>query len=212
MSQDIITYKQKIVAVPDENVMAKVYADENYHLIIKVLRKGPMTVNDLVEEFEKHDMKKSDKSIYRYLKDLIDLKLVARAGKRIKSLDEKELQSETIYIRTAKIFLAMGLKHKEEKMGKEKVEKLFEAIFELLHGKYSDRVSSSEGIKKLLTRFDGIKEKLLVEMLENADKEILKKISDVDWDLVSQMIEYSGWLALILELDVEKEIKECCPE
>ena len=176
MSQDIITYKQKIVTVLDENVRAQIDSDENYHLIIKVLRKGPMTVNDLVEEFERHNMKKSDKSIYRYLKELIDLKLVARAGKRIKSIDEKDLQSETIYIRTAKIFLTMGLKHKAKKIGKEKVEKLFEAIFHLLQTKYGDRITSSEGIKDLLTHFDEVKEKIIVELLENADKEILNKI------------------------------------
>lgn len=212
MSQDIITYKQKIVAVPDEKVMAKVYSDENLGLIIKVLRKGPMTVNELVKEFDEQGIKKSDKSIYRYLKELIELKLVARAGKRIESIDEKDLQSETIYIRTAKLFLTMGLKHKAEKMGEEKIEKLFDVINLLVQQKYSDRVTSSSGIKNLLTHFDEVKEKLLVDLLENANKETLKKISEVDWDLISYMIEYAGWFALILELDIEKELEKCCPE
>ncbi len=212
MSQNIITYKQKIVHVPDERDMAKVYSDENLGLIIKVLRKGPMTVKELVKGFEEEGMKKSDKSIYRYLKELIELKFVARAGKRINSIDEKDLQSETIYIRTAKIFLTMGLKHKSEKIGKEKIEKLFEVIYSLLQQKYSTKVISIDSVKKLLTKFDEVKENLLVELLENANKSTLKKISEVDWDLISYMIEYTSWLALLLDLDIEKEIEKCCPD
>ena len=105
----------------------------------------------------------------------------------------------------------MGLKHKAEKIGRDKVEKLFDVIFALLQQKYGDKVTSSDGIKKLLTNFDEQKEKLLVDMLENANKSTLKKVSEVDWSLINYMIEYGSWLALLLEFDIEKEIKKCCP-
>jgi hypothetical protein len=212
MSQDIITYKQKVVIVPDEKDLAKTYNDDNLGLIIKVLRKGPMTVNDLVEEFEKKGIKKSDKSIYRYLKELIELKFVARAGKRIRSINEKDLQSETIYIRTAKLFLTGSLKHKSEKIGAENIEDLYEVVFALLKQKYGERITSTKGIKNLLNNFDETKEKLTIELLENANKENLKKVSELNWDLIGYMLEYASWLALILELDVNEEIEKCCPK
>ncbi|NHJ48648.1 MAG: hypothetical protein FK733_12760 [Asgard group archaeon] len=212
MNQNIITYKQRVAVVPDENALQKMYSDENLMLIIEALRKGPMTIDELVKEFEDKGQKKSDKSVYRYLKELIELKIVARAGKRIKSIDEKDLQSETIYIRTAKIFLTGNLKHKAEKLGKEKIDQLFDVLKSLLMERYSDKITSKKALHDLLIRFDEKKEKLLIELLENANKETLKKISVVDWGLIVDMVEYAGWLALLLEQDLEKELKKCRPE
>ena len=139
MSQDIISYKQKIILIIEENIMNKMKSEENLYHIIKSLRKGPMTVNELVDKFKEDGIKKSDKSIYRYLKTLIEYKMVARAGKRIASHDEKDLQSETIYIRTSRIFITDNLKHKEEKLGEEKTKKMFELIYAVLSRKYPDK-------------------------------------------------------------------------
>ncbi|NHJ49775.1 MAG: hypothetical protein FK733_18430 [Asgard group archaeon] len=211
MSQDIITYKQKVASVPDEKAMRRMNSDENLMIIIAALRKGPMTVNELVKEFEGQGKKKSDKSVYRYLKELIELKIVARAGKRITSLDEKDLQSETIYIRTAKLFLMGNMKYKAEKLGKEKIDQLMDVIQSLIINKYSDKITSKEGIHNLLIKFDEEKEKFLLEVLDNANEETLKKLSKVDWKLIDYVIEYTGWLALVLELDIQKEIEKCCP-
>jgi hypothetical protein len=212
VSQDIITYKQNVVKVPDEKALRRMNSDENLMVIIAALRKGPMTINELVKEFEEQGMKKSDKSVYRYLKELIELKIVARGGKRITSVDEKDLQSETIYIRTAKIFLTGNMKYKSEKIGKEKIDQLMDVIQSLLADRHKDKIKSKEGIHNLLLRFDEEKERLLVEVLENANEDTLKKISKVDWSLMDYLIEYASWLTLILELDIEKEIEECCPK
>ncbi len=212
MSQDIISYKQKVSIVPDEQIMRRVFSDENLMLIVKALRKGPMTVLDLVEEFKAEGIKKSDKSVYRYLKDLIECKLVARAGKRITSVTEKDLQSETIYIRTAKFFLTGGLKHKEGKLGVEKTKKLFDLIFVILNKRYPEKITTVEGVKTLLNKFDVKKDKLLVDLLENADEEVFQKESELDWGLVQYLLEYVGWLALLLEGNIDKEIEDCCPK
>jgi hypothetical protein len=209
----MITYKQKVVKVPDEKTLRKMASDENLMLIITALRKGPMTVKELVKEFEEKTGKaKSDKSVYRYLKELIELKIVARAGKRITSVDEENLQTETIYIRTAKLFLTGNMKHKSEKLGKEKVDQLMDVIQSLLAERYRDKIKSKEGIHNLLLKFDEEKERLLVEVLENANEKTLEKISQVDWKLIDYLVEYTGWLALVLELNIEEEIEKCCPK
>ncbi|MHA1221511.1 MAG: hypothetical protein ACTSQB_07240 [Candidatus Heimdallarchaeota archaeon] len=211
MSKDVISYKQKIIHMPEEHLLNKIKTDENLMLILTALRKRPMTVKDLIEEFKEQGFKKSDKSIYRYLKELIDSKLVARAGKRITSVTEKDLQSETVYIRTAKIFITGSLKYKESKLGSKKTEKLFELIYAILNKRFPDRIRSVEGVKNLLYRFDSEKYKLVVEMFQNADESIFKQESELDWGLVEYLIEYVGWLALLLEFDVEEEIANCCP-
>lgn len=212
MSQDIISYKQKIIQIIDDEIMYNMKYEENLYLIIKLLRKGPMTVNELVTKFEEHGIKKSDKSIYRYLKTLIDYKLVARAGKRITSQNEKDLQSETIYIRTSRIFITDNLKHKEEKLGEEKTKKLFELIYAILNRRYPDKITSPDGIMKLLKKFDKNKNELTVDLLENSTDTIFQQEAELDWDLVEYFLEYIGWIALMLEFNVEEEIEKCCPK
>ena len=211
MSQDIISYKQKMILIIEDNKMNKLKSDENFYTIIKALRKGPMTVNELVKKFEEAGIKKSDKSIYRYLKSLIEMKLVARAGKRITSLDEKDLQSETIYTRTARIFTG-SLKLKEEKIGKEKTDELFDLIFTVLQRKYPDKISSADGVKELLYKFDNNKNDILLKLLEDSDDEIFQKVADLDWILIDSFIEFISWLGIMLEFDIEEEIEKCCPK
>ena len=75
MSQDIISYKQSVIKIIDEDIMHKMKSEENLYRIIKLLRKGPMTVNELVAKFAERGVKKSDKSIYRYLKTFNRIKL-----------------------------------------------------------------------------------------------------------------------------------------
>ena len=212
MSQDIISYKQKVIQIIDDEIMYKMKSEENLYHIIKLLRKGPMTVNELVTGFNEDGIKKSDKSIYRYLKTLIDYKLVARAGKRITSQNEKDLQSETIYIRTSRIFITDNLKHKEEKLGEEKTKKLFELIYAILNRKYPEKITSPEGIMKLLRKFDQNKNELIVDLLENSSDTIFQQEAELDWDLVEYFLEYIGWIGLMLEYNVEEEIEKCCPQ
>lgn len=212
MSQDIISYKQKIIQILNDNIMYSMKSDENLYYIIKSLRKGPMTVNELVAKFNEDGIKKSDKSIYRYLKTLIEYKLVARAGKRITSLDEKDLQSETIYMRTSRIFITDNLKHKEEKIGKEKTEKLFELIYAVLNRKYPKKINSPEGIQKLIRKFDQDRNELIVNLLENSTDTIFQQEAELDWDLVEYFLEYIGWIGFMLEYNVEVEIEKCCPK
>jgi len=212
MSQDIISYKQKIIQIIDDDIMNKMKSEENLYHIIKSLRKGPMTVNELVDKFKEDGIKKSDKSIYRYLKALIEYKLVARAGKRITSHDEKDLQSETIYIRIARIFITDNLKHKEEKLGEKKTKKMFELIYAVLSRKYPDKITSPEGIMNLLYKFDKNKNDLIVDLLENSTETIFQQEAELDWDLVEFFLEYVGWLGLMLEYNVEDEIDKCCPK
>jgi hypothetical protein len=209
MSQDIVSYKQKVVLIADPEIFSKMKSDDNLFVIIKALRKGPMTVNELVKEFEDSGIKKSDKSVYRYLKELIDMKFVARAGKRITSKSEKDLQSETIYIRTAKVFWGGGIDNISKKLGEEKTSQLIDMIFSVLNNKYPDKITSSDGIMNLLHRFDDKKHELIEELFDKADDETLQKQADLDWGLVEYMIEYIGWLALLLEIDVEKEFDVC---
>ncbi len=210
MSQDVITYKQKTVVALTEEQVDLLFSDANLSYIIKFLRPGPRTVKELEKDFTTKGIKKSDKSIYRYLKTLIEVGIVAKAGKRITSKGAGELQSETIYIRTAKMFLTENLRKKMKSLDEKDVELFYDTIFSLLAGKFKDKMKSDKGIDKLINTLETRKFELVNDILGNADEETLGKVNKLDWGLLDYLIEYIGWLALSLEYDVVDEIENCC--
>ncbi|MGC9779787.1 MAG: ArsR family transcriptional regulator [Candidatus Heimdallarchaeota archaeon] len=209
MSQDVITYKQTIVNILTQEQVDLVYSEENYKYIIKFLRQGPRTVKELVEDFEKSGVSKSDKSIYRYLKELIENGFVAKAGKRITSKGADELLSETIYIRTAKIFLKRYLGHEKKKLPEKEMQLFNEIVQELLEQKFGTKLTSS-AVGELINKLTIENNRLIIDIFENANKKTLEKLGKLNWDLIDSLIEYVGWLALVLDTDIVKEIEECC--
>jgi predicted transcriptional regulator len=210
LSQDVVTYKQETAIYLSEKQAEILNADENLYYIVKFLRVGPRTVKELEKDFTHKGIKKSDKSIYRYLKSLIEIGLVAKAGKRITSKGASELHSETIYIRTAKIFLTANLKKKLNSLEDKDIGLFHDTVYSLLAGKYKDEIKSDKGVDKLIDTLESKKQELVKDIFGSANEETMEKISNLDWGLVEYLIEYIGWLALSLEYDIVKEIEDCC--
>ena len=82
VAQDIISYEQETIKIMTDEMM-EVYEDKNLMNVIKFLRAGPRTINDLIKDFDEIGESKSDKSIYRYIKQLIESNIVAKAGPKI---------------------------------------------------------------------------------------------------------------------------------
>ncbi|NHJ38999.1 MAG: hypothetical protein FK731_03130 [Asgard group archaeon] len=208
-SQDIITYKQNIVKVIDNEETVEILKDGNLWPVLKILQKGPMTINDLVETFEKKGDKKSDKTIYRYLHTLVQAQLVAKAGKRITSITADELISETIYIRTAKAFIfPEALKHTPENYAKGFCP-VFDASRLLLKPLINNKKLDSESFQKLLFKLDRERDELLVKLFNNADDETIRKINDLDWKMLEIFLNYSSWIAISTKIDIKKELENC---
>ncbi len=112
-------FKQKEVWVVEDKELIKKFSDTAYIPVISALREGPMPVrqitdkyNDIVrnkaikldipkDEFEKK-LKRSEKTIYRYIKELSDLGIVANCGQRFV---EGKTVTENLYCRVAKVIL-----------------------------------------------------------------------------------------------------------
>lgn len=206
-SQDIITYKQAIVKVIDNEEIVDILKDGNLLPVLKFLQKGPMTINDLVETFNKKGDKKSDKTIYRYLHTLVQAKLVAKAGKRITSITADELISETIYMCTAKSFIfPEALKHTPENY-----EKGFCPVFDvsrlLLKPIFDNKELDSNSFQKFLFRLDRERDELLVELFNSADDETIKKINDLDWKMLEIFLNYASWIGISTKMDIKKELE-----
>ena len=100
-----MTFQPEIVKIVCEEDKLALLKDPKYVPIIKMLRKRPMTVKEIEAEynqgFEDESDKKSDKTLYRYLKELENAALVIPTGQRVVI---GRTATETLYGRTAKIF------------------------------------------------------------------------------------------------------------
>ena len=118
--EDIITYKPiKIQEINDQKIRTT-YRTPEFNPILLALRHKYLTIKELVIEYnrivkerietmdiDQKDKEKrykqesrKDKTIYRYVKNLVDAGLVVAAGKRVKL---GQIASETLYCRIAHI-------------------------------------------------------------------------------------------------------------
>lgn len=206
VSQEAITYKQKPVKIIKDQETLEVFHDENLMTVLSFLKKGPCSIGDLVSKFKAYDNEKSDKTIYRYLHKLIQVKLVAKAGKRVTSSGEDDIISETIYIRSAKAFITVNPIDDQACKGGEECP-VWEAI-RLLVGQFFDNKGDRKSFSELATKLDRDIDNLVIQMFENADEETLDKIVDLDWSGINHVMQFAGWLAISTKIDIPKELEK----
>ena len=111
-------FEQKDVWVVEDRELVKIFHDPAYIPVISALREGPMTVKQIAEEYNNivkkraikmdipkdafEKMKRSEKTIYRYIKELSELGIVANSGQR---LVLGKTATENLFSRVAKVFL-----------------------------------------------------------------------------------------------------------
>ncbi len=205
LKQEAITYKQKAVLILSKEQFES-FNDQNLVYTVKFLSKSPMSISDLVQAFKKLDMEKSEKSIYRYLNKLLKLKLVAKAGKRITSIDESDLISETIYLRSAKVFLTKACKECPEGVACPE----YIVALSLLKNLFKGKELSAIKLAKLGNKLNAERNKVFIDLISNADSETLEEFTVLDMKKINFVKEFVSWLAISLNIDIPDEINQCC--
>ena len=203
--KNVVTFKQKPVLIIRDQETLDLFKDENLGYVLKFLRKEPMTIGDLEESFKKIGIEKSDKSIYRYLHKLLQVKLVAKAGKRITSKTSDDLTSETIYTRSAIAFITVAL---VADPGTEKNEhnSVWEATRLLLSEHFGKNAAAKEFVR-FANKLDKERDQLVVNLFENATEETLEKVAQLDFHGINFLLQYIGWLAILPEQDIAKDLE-----
>ena len=120
--RDVINYQEEGVLVIKDPKRTKMVRDDNYYSVLWALREGPLTVKEISKRYKRYvnlkvekmnlvgeerdkkiaEMCRSDKTIYRYIKDLLEAGLVAKAGQRV--VLGKTI-TENLFSRTARVYL-----------------------------------------------------------------------------------------------------------
>jgi predicted transcriptional regulator len=192
--KDIIEFKPALMKVIQDEDTAKMVMDDLYFPILVVLRNGPMTVKEIEEKYnEIAKNKKSDKTIYRYLKTLQDHDLIKAAGQRVVL---GKTATETLFARSA---YAIYLRNEhadfwEGEEGNRLSAVLANALSPILPNKKINNEKLLEFLRNLsLNRID-----MLKNLLEQADEELLDGISDFDWRRFTAFYDLAGLFAVLL--------------
>jgi hypothetical protein len=205
-TQDVILTQQDPVKFIRDAETLEIFKDENLKYVLKFLQMGPMSIADLEDEFRKMGPKyeRSDKSIYRYLKELIKKNLVVKGGKRVTNKDG-EIKTETIFMRTAIAFITVTPVDDRECAGDETCP-VWESVRVLLEEYHEKKIDPKE-FANFANKLDKKTDDLIIDLFENAKRETLEKIAKLDYKGVNYVLQFTGWLAMLSETDLDKELK-----
>jgi hypothetical protein len=209
--QDVITFKPERIKIIYDKKINEVLLDPNHVPIIRVLRKGPMTVQELKDAYAKEaeadpDLEaKSDKTIYRYLKVLEDAKLVVPAGQRVVI---GVTATQTLFSRTAEVFITG--QSEQEYWSCESGKDLCDQIARLLSKILGDKKADTNCIVKFMNEFDAMGNKYIVSLVEDADDELVDLITGIDWAHKDKVLNYVSVFATALNNpDLFEKLRTC---
>jgi hypothetical protein len=176
--QDLVTYTAPPVKVIRDSEVINLFYIPNYYVIIIALRQGPMTVRDLEQAFKERAKKhkglqaRSDKSIYRYLKELENAGLVVPAGQRVVS---GKMVTETLFARTGQIFLLFRTKPDWwlSKEGAAVAKRIGRLLTFLLDGE----MPPIRDLQNLLMQFEESRQSHLEHLAAQGDKQVLETLA-----------------------------------
>ncbi|MHA2333419.1 MAG: hypothetical protein ACXAEU_15460, partial [Candidatus Hodarchaeales archaeon] len=97
--QDVIQKKPVSMITMESKTFSKCCFNDNYNSVLDILKSGPKTVEEISNLYPQ---KKSQNTIYRYIKDLIDAGAIIEAGRRIES---DKVSTKILYSLSARLFL-----------------------------------------------------------------------------------------------------------
>jgi len=204
-TQDAISFKQKFVKVL-RGKETEVWNDEKLVQLIQILQKGPMTLDEISAEYRLKAKKKSDITLYRYLNKLEKLKLVIPGGKRVSMNEKNQLKSQTLYVRTAKLFFKGDFPNLSKN---EKSDVIVKATGLILGQMIKNKKASEDSILNLIEEIENRRINLIEELVKTTGDQLFELLADVDWKNINILINRVGWLALILEEIWNNKISEC---
>jgi hypothetical protein len=197
--QDVITFNPERIKIVHDKEINEILHDPNHSPIIRALRKGAMTVRELEDAYAREATSnpeieaKSDKTIYRYLKVLEKADIVVPAGQRVVI---GKTATETLFSRTAEIFIT-GQSEQEYwncETGKDLAGNMAQMLSKLLANKKADQ----NCIVKFMNEFDAQTNKAIIDLVEQADDDMVDLITGIDWAYKSKILTYVGFFTVVL--------------
>lgn len=202
----IISFKPIFMKFIKDEKTLKLVKDKNHFPILKLLKKEPMTVKELEEEYELlTEKKKSNKTIYRYLKTLEEAGLVVPAGNLVTT---GKTATETIYARTAMGFYMKGSDHCF--WDTEKADRIVENVGFLLEPLFEGKKADMKKLAIIMENQSDCSEMGLEDLVKEVEDKNIHTMQDCDLDEINIILKFTGLFAgLIKNPNIVEELKSC---
>lgn len=208
--QDIVDYIPEVFRVISDEKTLKILEDHNYNKIIPILRKRPMTIQEITEAFNEEAKKcywtepKQPKTIYRYLRVLEDVGLVVPAGRRVVM---GKTATEKLYMRTARIFQRKDIEWTSEQG--EQWAKRFAMLMGFMLDS-SGQEPSVTCIQEFFEKRSKAKMVALERLAKTASDDILELINEGEWE---ELVHFVDWVfifgSLMNQPKILEQLRDC---
>ncbi|MFX1511742.1 MAG: hypothetical protein ACFFCQ_04085 [Promethearchaeota archaeon] len=205
--QDVITIKPDPIRIIRDKETGRLLEDPNYIPIFIALRRTPMTVKELEQEYNTMAVqKKSDKTLYRYLHVLKKANLVVPVGQRVVM---GKTATETLYGRTAVMFQMMYCD--ESWLCGSKGQEMVKRINTLISKALDREEAGTKCLQKVLIEIAS-NEKSIIEGLVEW-KQSAEFLADMDFREIMLLCEYVGLLTTLLKNpNIPTNLQSCYKE
>ncbi|MCE7742840.1 MAG: hypothetical protein GOP50_10335 [Candidatus Heimdallarchaeota archaeon] len=197
------------------------FEDENFSIILNVLREKPMTVKELTKRYNEYvtergtskrlpqerilERLRTDKTMYRYIKELTKAKLIAPAGQRMVI---GKTATEVLYSRSAKIFY-VSQEALDWWLGDEG-RRTVVAVGGLLGIALNKPSPPTECLTQLISRILGDNEEKMFKLFEEKQEEVTKFIYTLEGRETDRAIYIMNIILALINVEkYKKELDEC---
>jgi hypothetical protein len=211
-TEDIITYKTEDVKVVFNPQIVDILTDTNYSPVLKALSREYLTVKDLIQKYkELTGIEKSQKTMYRYLKELKKHGAVIQVGQRV---TEGKKVTEALFGRTAKIiyFYQSNRDFWTDEKYKEESEQVLETMATVFSKRWDIPKPKLECLRQLLIKNDEYIPEEIKRILELYVKEKNKEAHEFTSREIYRAINLARSIVPMIEREfLENELKNCFP-
>ncbi len=197
------------------------FSDSNYKMVLTILRDKPMSVKEITKKYnqiieekskqlkwtkkEKENRLRTDKTLYRYIKDLLRVGLVVQAGQRVVI---GRTITEALFSRSALIFYSDegSIEWWRSKAGDE----VIETTAELLELYLEIPKPSLDCLKGIVTKIVEYNQTEFFNVFENKVERAKKVVYSSEGPEIDRAIRIVDLILTILKsAEYEKELKDC---
>jgi len=162
-------------------------------------------VIDRIKDYKLSKEQKSEKTIYRYVKDLTIANLIVAAGQRVVI---GKTATETLYSRKAKIFILR--QHSDDTWKCEECKTTLGKVGKMLALSMQIKQPKVENLAKLMSAIDMYHEDEQIRLFEEYDDEIKEIIQDCSFKETNHLLTTFRTIYMLLKADEFKaEMEEC---
>ncbi|OLS26932.1 MAG: hypothetical protein HeimC2_13630 [Candidatus Heimdallarchaeota archaeon LC_2] len=202
----IISFQPIFMKFISDPKVTELIKDKHHYPILKILKQQPMTVKELEEAYEEHSgKKKSNKTIYRYLKSLEIAGLVRAAGNLVTT---GKTATETIFARTAMAFYSID--EHDDFWSTESALKIATNVCILIKPLFGNKECDKIKLLAVLKHHSNNMTDQLQTLVAEVEEEITESIRDCNLDEINYVLKLSSYFASVKnDTDLINRIEAC---